>query len=485
LLAPVCRWSMRDAFPSSEDAKAFNTEPLRKLNKSGSSVKWLAKLLPNFRGKCKSSSAVVAPAPDSDFDSGLLGEADSNKAPSIAWQAAADSHIAATSDETQVLANLDVVANSASSQAWVPTEEAPVPVPAALARSTAISAALAVDGEALEPQKPQVLTWQEWKDTCCREGDEPLPLELLDEPKGPMAKPAEMDIEILLPPLPARDHVFATDEILPGFAANSAPGDVLAELEQGLRDMSHSALDSHQARRCPSSYRSNDASCAATRLTRETLALPQKLHGAQKDGRNLGVCSLSSRPTTAGEDISLPWSASHQSTSSSSWPDQSAAEVIIPNLNVHAHPSLRVAALSAGSKSPREPCQRPESAKERIRKSLPTPPPPPLPQPPPPAQPGNMDPSFGRSANNPMFVAALMRACESGNARTATPPDISRRKHLLELAQRAREETCSLDEDPAESDPRKNSKDSVARGFDKRQEFSELAVSFASLNDDM
>lgn len=294
-------------------------------------------------------------------------------------------------------------------------------------------------------------------------------------------------MDLFLPPLPAQDHAFATDENLPGFAASSGPDDVVAELELGLREMSHSASESRQVRRRPSSYRSNDVSCAATRLARETLALPQKLHGAsQKDGRNLGVCSLSSRPTTAGEDTSLPWSASHQSTSSSSWPDQSAAEVVLPNLNERANPSLRVAALSAGSKS-HEPCHRPESAKERIRDVLPIPPPPPPPQPPPPAQPGNMDPSFGRSANNPMFVAALMRACESANARTATPPDISRRQHLLELAQRAREETCFLDEDPAEADSigRKNSKGSVAREFDKRPEFSELAVSFASLHDDM
>eukprot|EP00930_Biecheleria_cincta_P083512 TRINITY_DN73078_c0_g1_i1.p1 TRINITY_DN73078_c0_g1~~TRINITY_DN73078_c0_g1_i1.p1 ORF type:complete len:480 (-),score=85.30 TRINITY_DN73078_c0_g1_i1:206-1645(-) len=479
---------MRDAFKLTEDANSVGSEPCRKLNKSGSSVKWLSKLLPKFLGKCKNSSAVVAPAPDTDFECELHGEAESSTARSIAWQAVADSHDVASSDEAQALENSDGVANSESSQALVPKSHAPVPVPAALARSSAISAALAADVEALEPEKQQVLTWQEWKETRCRDSDEPLPIELLDEPKGLVVKPADLDIETLLPPLPARDHELGADENLPGFAANSASHDVVAELERGLREMSHSASESRQVRRRPSSYRSTDVTCSVSRLTQETLALPQKLHGApQKDGRNHGVCSLSSRPTTAGEDISVPWSASHQSTSSSSWPDQSAAGVVLAHLDDRATPSLRVAALSAGSKSPRVPCQRPESAKETHRNALPIPPPPPPPQPPPPAQPGSMDPSFGRSANNPMFVAALMRACESANARTATPPDISRRKHLLELAQRAREEACFLDEDLAEAESiaRKSSKDSVARQFDKRPEFSELAVSFASLNDDM
>lgn len=488
LLELVCRWSMRDAFSSPEDAKSFSNEQVRKISKSGGSVKWLSKLLPSFRGKSKSNLAVVAPAPDAEFDCDLFGQAETNTARSVAWQAASYPHVVANSDETQDPAKPDAVADSKSSQVFGPANEAPAPVASALARSSAISAALIAESEATEPQTQQVLTWQEWKETCRREGEEPLPIELFDEPKGLVVKPIDADMETLLPPLPAQSHDRSTDENLPGVASDPMPHDAASELELVVREISHRDSESLQVRRRRSSYRST-VTLSPTRLTPETLASPRKIHGAPQR-----VCSLSSRPTTAGEDISLPRPASHQSTSSTSWPDQSAAGYAVPNFNERAPPSLRNAALSAGSKSPREPFRRPESSMGRVQNDAPMPPPPPPPppppsQPPPPAQPGDMDASIGRSANNPMLVAALMRACDSANARTAAPPDINRRKHLLELAQRAREEEDNifLDDEPTEvkSVGRQSSKDSVARKFDKPPQFSELAVSFASLNDDM
>lgn len=179
--------------------------------------------------------------------------------------------------------------NAATDELRQPESPKQVQSSAALAQSNAVSAALASE------DKPKEIG--SYMEVCSRQGKEPLPMELLDEPGEVTDQP---DVN-LLPPLPVVDTQRLQVGNVPGSTNSAGMERAEASSRKAFANSDHSAPPQPR----PTSFRGQPGS------KNETAVSPKK-----------GVFSLSSRPTTAGGETSLTFPTSRQSTRSVSWHDQ-------------------------------------------------------------------------------------------------------------------------------------------------------------------
>jgi len=242
-----------------------STESRRKRN---GGLKWIANLLSNPRGR-----ATVAPEPEQ-----ATWEAKAET--SEAWEANGPLLEEPPSEDLR---------NAATDELQPPESPKQVQSSAALAQSNAVSAALASE------DKPKEIG--SYIEVCSRQGKEPLPMELLDEPGEVSDQP---DVN-LLPPLPAVD----TQRLQVGNVPGSANSAGMESAEPSSRKTFANSDQSAPPQPRPTSFRRQPG------LKNETALSPKK-----------GVFSLSSRPTTAGGETSLTCPTSRQSSRSISWHDQ-------------------------------------------------------------------------------------------------------------------------------------------------------------------
>eukprot|EP00440_Ansanella_granifera_P050192 gb/GFBE01054401.1/.p1 GENE.gb/GFBE01054401.1/~~gb/GFBE01054401.1/.p1 ORF type:complete len:491 (+),score=98.17 gb/GFBE01054401.1/:1-1473(+) len=469
----------------------------RKLSKSGGSMKWLAKcLFPNLRGKGR-CSAVVAPEPEP----GSLAEVMANKVAAggntVAWEIphspAEPAELAEPAEPVDDLRRAAAMADVVAS----PVRPAPQPVPssAELARSQALAAALAA-----EDARPSEQRFADFAEVYRREGKDPLPMELLDEPvRGALA---DLNVDDVLPPLPVLNTEKLTSAEVPGFAAEDAAAEeVSAEMTDQVRDRFEEV--ERQPRPRPGSFRN-----AARRGVRTGAAVadgastsPQKAASSpQKAGRSAGVFSLSSRPTTAGEETGFTFPTSRETTMSTSWPEQwplgaqEAPTQSAPSKDVKKKPvrvtaSLKVPTQLTGNRPPLLPLSGLDPSKPSARAVAP---------PPPPLLDGGVPTVVQPPEQDPFFAKALKRATESGTVHSAMAPSLDRRKVMLSKIQAAGEADL-LREKRAAAAVLELREASMSRAISKeleqtlcevglgegKKDFSDLAVSFASLAEDM
>eukprot|EP00440_Ansanella_granifera_P044223 gb/GFBE01047925.1/.p1 GENE.gb/GFBE01047925.1/~~gb/GFBE01047925.1/.p1 ORF type:complete len:474 (+),score=92.04 gb/GFBE01047925.1/:1-1422(+) len=463
------------------DSNGPRCEVPKKLKKGGS-IKWLAKcLFPNLQGKSKCSSSVVAPEPEPGSLADFAGAVRAGKS-TVAWEVEekpvedrAKSSSCPASGDLRQTAEASAAENAAPALGELPAKE-PEPVAAALAQSQALAAAIAGDS----PEEPQRVA--SFAEVYSREGKEPLPMELLDEPLGAAA--ADLDIENVLPPLPVRDanKLDASGDI-PGFAAQS-PGLAADEEQDSLAPLRSSPDADAVPRARPVSFRARHGG-AALPSPHKGSASPQK--AGRRPGS--GMFSLSSRPTTAGGESALALPPVRVS-----WQEQWT-----PGGDVYAAHATRSARAAA--------CQ---------------PLPPPLPAPTPAAsssarivdsikqleletdailQDANMSP-VSAAAPDPMELA-LKRASQRTTVQWAKAPTSNRsrwsslKKGAVEKDQAADDtkvpaasptasvKQASRPASAMSSRPATRELGQKRIGLDADLDFSELAVSFAALDDDM
>lgn len=258
------------------------------MKRSGSSMKWLGKIFSNPRSRCP-----VAPAPDEAV--GSLQEASRKAENALAWQPANGPLVEGPLVESSSPSRLRTAAADSAQPEVLP---GPVSSSAALAQSIAVSAALVADGDSED--KAQVLG--SYVQVCSREGKEPLPLELLDEPSGEVN--SDLDVS-LLPPLPVLDTQRHARDV-PGSMGVLNGTEKEVETSSPRATLSSSDRSSElQARPRPTSFRGQ----ASARS--DDASSPKK-----------GVFSLSSRPTTAGGETSISFPTSRQSSRAVAWNEQ-------------------------------------------------------------------------------------------------------------------------------------------------------------------
>jgi len=422
------------------------------MSKGGGSMKWLTKrLFPGMAAKGRCSSAAVAPAPEEDEQESEIGSlselATQPKRGVLALQGGAKA------DAENLRHAAAAVADRSPEDSTLALAVAK-PVPAALARSEALAAALASTDEDVDKA-------QDMKDVCSREGKQPLPMELLDEPTG--AALQETDPEGILPPLPVFDSqkLRARDD-MPGLAP-----------EMGLGSIQENSCDKSsvvpELRTRPTSFRRRGGN-----FSLEPSASPYKGAASPYKSRRpgSGLYSLSSRPTTAGEESTL------------------------------AFPSLRVAWNEEWT-----PGNQGSSSEKQVQQPLP----PPLPARSPAGgekrtmacstpQAVALTPSSAAALQDPTALA-VKQACRRTTVQWATAPTSNRSRWSKQLKpdvtdqgdapnevktpvaamhSGARPVSRELPSRPVSREDLRNSA-SINGNFD----FSELAVSFASLDEDL
>mmetsp|Transcript_95603 Transcript_95603/g.169773 ORF Transcript_95603/g.169773 Transcript_95603/m.169773 type:complete len:452 (-) Transcript_95603:101-1456(-) len=425
--------------------------------KKGRGMKWLAKcIFPNLRskGKCKSAA--------SDEEIGSLSLV-TNAGPLQAWQAETGSDAVTGQESPDVV--LRTTADAADHSNDSITSRSPEKIEAskaepdseaALAKSNALAKALASSADGGQEQKIG-----RFDEIYSRAGKEPLPLELLDEPTGGAVN-ADLDVDSLLPPLPALDtQRLDVKADIPGCASeHSVPGGLEEEApwETGTKPtsqpLSGRASPEIEVRPRPASFRKEPSPSKSS---------PQK---PMKSGY-----SMASRPTTAGGETAVTIPTSRQSTESTAWNEQwghTKQSKIALRKPIRGLASVHVPAQLAGEKPP-----LPLKSLEKQRVG-----PPKLPLPAPQSQ------TF-TAAQDPLFAFALKRASESSSLNAALAPGVDRRRVRLEKL-----EIAALEEDfedeflevPIKKLSLSELKDEPA---EPKSDFSDLAVSFASLTDDM
>lgn len=471
-------------------------------------MKWLSKLIPGRGG-----SAVVAPAPEYDLQT-EPSEAERAAGCTLAWQnpegsraeihdaggavdqvalrhaAAADNRSPAISADpadaidTRQAAAADtrlpaLLAEPADTIVQVATDNSlsaisaesarksaePSPSPAALAQSLKLAVALAsVSAGTTDSTSERAPAIGDYS----RDGDAPLPLELLD---GSTVSAIEgLDIGTLLPPLPKVDaHKLNAKEDIPGSAneASFFPGGDLPKSDGSCHGVD--SIRPSEPRPRPVSFRglskksSPEVDVSMGSFTQhKDSASPQK--GARGGGS--GVSSLFSRPTTAGDSAILSFPTSRQSTNSLAWNEQWTPGGAAPakTLGQRQHP------LPPPLPAPDE---IPQSVTSSSSKT------PALPQ----------EQSSTPSACQDPFEMALIRASQRTSIQWATAPSANRSRWSKPTKKGVEELTDpGLAAAPAgypSEFSRPVSRELQQLAVVERADFSELAVSFAFLDEDM
>lgn len=497
-----------------EEAKScpgeFESEVTKKTHKGGGRMKWLSKLIPGRR-----SSAVVAPAPENDLQTEPT-EAERATGCTLAWQnpagsragiqdaggtedqvalrhaaaadhrssavsaepadavdagqaAAADTRLPVLSAEPANTIGQDAEDNRVSTMSAesAPKSAEPLPSHAALAQSLKLAAALAsVSAGGTDSTSEGTSAIGDYS----RDGNAPLPLELLD---GATVSSIEgLDIGGLLPPLPKVDaHKLNAKEDIPGSANESSafPG-AMSDLPKS-EGSCHSVNSTQPAepRPRPASFRglskkSNpEADVAMGSFTQQKgSATPQK--GTR--GGSSEMSSLFSRPTTAGDSAILSFPTSRQSTNSLAWNEQWTPGGVAPaqTLGQRQHP------LPPPLPAPDE---IPRSVTSSSSKTLA------LPQ----------EQSTTPSAGQDPFELALRQASKRTSIQWATAPSANRSRWSKATKKGVEELTDpGLPATPAgypSASSRPVSRELQQLAVAERADFSELAVSFAFLDEDM
>jgi len=438
----------------------------------GRGIKWLAKcLFPNLHSKSKCNSS-------SKEEVGSLADVLTKPGPVQAWQSDSCAKVVRDQELPDEVLQTSADATACSNESTTSSSQTdrnetsnPVQSEAALAKSVALAKALANAPEVAPQESIQSLD-----EVCSRIGKPPLPLELLDEPTG--ATNADSDVGNLLPPLPLLDNqrLDVKDDI-PGCARESSvPGgeEEEATADRGFKpisqDRSGRASADVEMRPRPASFRTGARQMALEIAAQgEVPANPSKIPSPQKV-RSGSALSMASRPTTAGGETALTFPTSRNSTESTSWNQQwghgqkQARPVVQKPVRVLA--SVHVPAQLTRDKPP-----LPKTFEKK--------------RPPPPQLPLPASQSIGASTSprDPLFAFALKRASESSSLKAAVAPGVDRHRVRLEKL-----EAASL-EDDFEDDfpdvPIKLPSESKSEQAEPKSNFSELAVSFASLTDDM
>jgi len=434
----------------------------------GRGIKWLAKcLFPNLHSKSKCNSS-------SKEEVGALADVLTKPGPVQAWQLDSCANVVRDQelpDEVlQTFADATACSNestTSSSQNGSKEASNPVQSEAALAKSVALAKALANAPE-VAPQE----SLQSLDEVCSRIGKPPLPLELLDEPTG--ATNADSDVDNLLPPLPLLDNQrLDVKADIPGCACESSVpgGEEEAMADRGLKlisqDRSRRASADVEMRPRPASFRAGARWTGLEIAAQgEVPANPSKIPSPHKV-RSGSALSMASRPTTAGGETALTFPTSRQSTESTSWNqqwahDQKQARPVVQK-PVRVLASVHVPAQLTRDKPP-----LPKTLEKK------RPPPPQLPLP------ASQSTCASTSPRDPLFAFALKRASESLSLNAAVAPGVDRHRVRLEKL-----EAAALEDDFEEDLPEVPIKLPSSEQAEPKSNFSELAVSFASLTDDM
>lgn len=427
---------------------------------------WLSKaVLPHLQGKSK-RSAVVAPAPEYDSlaDSTLAEKATGF---SLAWQASAgprdEIHDAADAlDGNGSHEAPDVGSESpAVSAAQAQKSEKTMPSPAALAQSLRLAEALSSsagdNAEARNHAIPMI-------DAHSHDDNAVLPMELIDGSMVPDM--ADLDIESILPPLPKVDaHKPNADGSIPGCATEIL--DLPAAIADSLRsptdsDCTDSILLS-KARPRPVSFRGLARRCDSESSVTNNPVILRKGHVSPQPavrGSSGGVSFVPCGPTSTGNEATAKFPISCQSARSFAWMEEWTPGGKSPLGTIGQKP-LPPPLPGPGAVTSNKYATSTSSTLTAQSAEEPT------------TSPASQDPS----------EIALKRASQNASLQWATAP--ANRRRWSKLIEKSAEESIDLSLAEAAESPSKSrpvSRELHQRAVE-RADFSELALSFASLDE--
>lgn len=428
---------------------------------------WLSKaVLPHLQGKSK-RSAVVAPAPEYDSlaDSALAEKATGL---SLAWQAS-------TGPLAQFHGASDALAGNCSPELpdaggkppavsealTLKKSQKPMPSPAALSESLRLTEALSSStGENSEARCHTIPIM----DARSYDGNAAFPIELIDGSIVPDM--GGLDIESILPPLPKVDaHKLNADGSIPGCAAEIL--DLPAAIADSLRsptdaDCKDSILLS-KARPRPTSFRGLSRRCDSKASVTNDPVILRNGHASSQTAVRGGsdeVSSVPRKPTSTGDEATANFQISHQSARSVAWMEQWTPGGETPLEAVGQQPLPPPLPGPGAATCNKHAASTSSTLTAQSAEELAT-------------SPASHDPS----------ELALKQASQKASLQWATAP-INRRR-WSKLIEKGAEESIDLNlaevaESPSKSRP--VSRELHQRAV-QRADFSELALSFASLDE--